>query len=213
MSGDKNPAWRGGHAGYRGPNWQAQRRLALDRDGHRCLSCGTHEGLTVNHRIPFRLFTSSDEANALDNLATLCRPCHSRADNEFWRKHPLFFENMRFPNTRLMRTCERCQMLFMAKAHEMVCLSCCTFTCAHCESRFVSRKRRPIKYCSRSCRNAALRDGAKFTRLCGRCGIPVRWGSLWCRQCFITAPVSEARPGRRPGRHPKDRAVGVPTAP
>jgi DEAD/DEAH box helicase domain-containing protein len=34
----------------------------------------------VHHKIPFRAFPSYKEANRLDNLTTLCRNCHRRAE-------------------------------------------------------------------------------------------------------------------------------------
>ena len=77
--------------GDRGPNWELQRNLVLERDGHRCRHCGaperpdrTHD---VHHVQPFRTFGyvrgQNDhhlEANRLENLVTLCRSCHQRVE-------------------------------------------------------------------------------------------------------------------------------------
>jgi DEAD/DEAH box helicase domain-containing protein len=77
--------------GDRGPNWDAQRNLARDRDAHRCRHCGaperpnrTHD---VHHIEPFRTFgyvrgknEAYLEANRLENLVTLCPSCHSRVE-------------------------------------------------------------------------------------------------------------------------------------
>jgi DEAD/DEAH box helicase domain-containing protein len=66
-----------------GPNWQQQRRRARARDGFCCQMCGARERdrqHDVHHRIPFRRFESYQAANRLDNLVTLCRPCHRRAE-------------------------------------------------------------------------------------------------------------------------------------
>lgn len=71
-----------------GPNWQTQRRLALDRDGSRCRTCGASgEVLHVHHIRPFREYgyvRSENEnyrlANQLENLITLCPSCHRRAE-------------------------------------------------------------------------------------------------------------------------------------
>lgn len=73
-----------------GPNWTTQRRLALERDGHRCRTCGASgEGsmLHVHHIRPFREYgyvpgqnENYKQANQLDNLATLCPSCHRRAE-------------------------------------------------------------------------------------------------------------------------------------
>jgi len=77
--------------GDRGPNWEQQRNLVLERDGHRCRHCGaperpdrTHD---VHHVQPFRTFgyvrgqnDHHREANRLENLVTLCRSCHQRVE-------------------------------------------------------------------------------------------------------------------------------------
>jgi DEAD/DEAH box helicase domain-containing protein len=74
-----------------GPNWDAQRALARARDGYRCVQCGrAEEGgrqHDVHHIQPFRSFgyvpglnENYRQANDLDNLQTLCRACHARAE-------------------------------------------------------------------------------------------------------------------------------------
>ncbi|MCA9934261.1 MAG: DEAD/DEAH box helicase [Ardenticatenaceae bacterium] len=83
-----------------GPNWQRQRKLALERDGYRCRMCGAAgkdpssaapaEGSTilhVHHVRPFREFNyipgENDHdkiANDVDNLLTLCPSCHRQAE-------------------------------------------------------------------------------------------------------------------------------------
>jgi DEAD/DEAH box helicase domain-containing protein len=74
-----------------GPNWQAQRQAALERDGHRCRTCGAKarpgQGLHIHHIRPFREYgyiSGENEAflqaNALENLVTLCPSCHRRAE-------------------------------------------------------------------------------------------------------------------------------------
>jgi hypothetical protein len=50
------------------------RAKVFERDGHRCLACGTTEDLTVDH-IKHR---SRGGGHGIDNLRTLCRPCNSR---------------------------------------------------------------------------------------------------------------------------------------
>ena len=83
FTGDSSPHWQGGSDNYRGPNWKRQKRNALVRDGHTCRHCGiTAQPLgqepDVAHIIPFRNFGIENyrEANRLDNLISLCRPCH-----------------------------------------------------------------------------------------------------------------------------------------
>jgi DEAD/DEAH box helicase domain-containing protein len=66
-----------------GPNWDAQRQAARQRDGYRCQMCGTVERGSqhhVHHKVPFRAFDSYRQANQLANLTTLCPRCHRRAE-------------------------------------------------------------------------------------------------------------------------------------
>jgi DEAD/DEAH box helicase domain-containing protein len=75
-------AWTNAPNDY-GPNWPAQREQARARDGYRCQQCGLPEqGRThdVHHVVPFRAFTSYQQANQLGNLVTLCPRCHRRAE-------------------------------------------------------------------------------------------------------------------------------------
>ncbi len=73
-----------------GPNWAQQRQLALERDNHRCRTCGASAEeflLHIHHIRPFREYgyiPGRNEnyrlANQLDNLVTLCPSCHRRAE-------------------------------------------------------------------------------------------------------------------------------------
>jgi DEAD/DEAH box helicase domain-containing protein len=66
-----------------GKNWDRLREIVRYRDRFTCQSCGMVERGSahhVHHKIPFRIFTSLDRANALDNLITLCPNCHQRAE-------------------------------------------------------------------------------------------------------------------------------------
>ena len=75
-----------------GPNWRAQRRKALERDGYRCRTCGANGGadgisLHVHHIRPFRDYQYTPgvnenylQANQVDNLVSLCPSCHRRAE-------------------------------------------------------------------------------------------------------------------------------------
>jgi DEAD/DEAH box helicase domain-containing protein len=84
--------WQFDPVGYRGPNWQEQRDAARARDEYRCRHCGAPERSDrqhdIHHLTPFRDFgyvPGENEryraANQLDNLVTLCRVCHRRAEN------------------------------------------------------------------------------------------------------------------------------------
>jgi hypothetical protein len=60
------------------------RALVMERDGHKCRSCGAVEDLTIDHRVvPWSYGGSSTDP---DNLQVLCRSCNSRKgtrlDNE-----------------------------------------------------------------------------------------------------------------------------------
>jgi DEAD/DEAH box helicase domain-containing protein len=74
-----------------GPDWDKVRAEILERDGHHCRKCGAGEppdrSHDVHHIRPFREFgyvrgaNQNDRlANAPENLITLCRACHHRAE-------------------------------------------------------------------------------------------------------------------------------------
>ncbi|MGN7135449.1 HNH endonuclease [Streptomyces pseudogriseolus] len=53
---------------------EATRRAVFERDGHRCLECGSTEDLTVDHI----QHQCNGGGHKMDNLRTLCRSCNSR---------------------------------------------------------------------------------------------------------------------------------------
>jgi DEAD/DEAH box helicase domain-containing protein len=66
-----------------GPEWNTIRDRVRARDQYTCQVCGLPENgrpHDVHHKTPFRTFASIKEANQLDNLITLCRNCHRRAE-------------------------------------------------------------------------------------------------------------------------------------
>lgn len=72
-----NPNWRGGGKGYRGPNWNEQRKRALIRDNFTCQKCGAETNLVVHHKEPWQYHESDYRiANRMENLVVLCVPCH-----------------------------------------------------------------------------------------------------------------------------------------
>ncbi|WP_276258415.1 homing endonuclease associated repeat-containing protein [Haloglomus litoreum] len=94
-TGPDSPRWKGGGDLYYGPNWQRQRRARLELDDNTCQWCGRTEsdsvdefdrGLSVHHRKPVREFHDErgdidwEAVNTLDNLVTLCLPCHRRIE-------------------------------------------------------------------------------------------------------------------------------------
>lgn len=83
--GSLSPNWRNAGGVYkRGPHWHAIRRRILARDKC-CQHCSETRGLHVHHIIPFRMWSSADDANQETNLVALCPPCHRREDaRHFW---------------------------------------------------------------------------------------------------------------------------------
>lgn len=86
--GSRNKWWRGGHTRYRGGDWYSARQAALERDNHTCQICGITEeeyrqksggrGLSVHHKEPYYF----DQQNLVDNLESLCQPCHIKLELE-----------------------------------------------------------------------------------------------------------------------------------
>lgn len=71
------------HPNNYGPAWPKLREMVRSRDGYRCQVCGVPEGNKahdVHHKIPFRLFTTLEQANQPANLVTLCPVCHRQAE-------------------------------------------------------------------------------------------------------------------------------------
>lgn len=61
-------AWRGGSTRA----WRKVRAQALQRDGDRCVKCGSGGPLQVHHVVPL----AEGGSMALDGLTTLCSDCH-----------------------------------------------------------------------------------------------------------------------------------------
>lgn len=89
--GEQHPQHINGlHSHRYGPYWYATRRKVLRRDNHTCQHCGKiGVQLHVHHIRPFRLFPSWMQANALENLITLCAACHRKAEAEIQRDDAL----------------------------------------------------------------------------------------------------------------------------
>ncbi|MFB9759730.1 HNH endonuclease [Ectobacillus funiculus] len=94
-SWDRNSAiMETGRKKYYGPNWLIQRKRARERDEQRCRLCSIHENeygqeLSVHHIVPFVYFQSYEDANSLDNLLSLCEPCHRKVHQG--ENHPSAF--------------------------------------------------------------------------------------------------------------------------
>lgn len=77
-TGPNNPGWKGGVT-KEGVTLRraamAMRPQIFERDGYRCRLCGTLGGrLTLHHILP--IWYRPDLAGTLENIATVCAPCH-----------------------------------------------------------------------------------------------------------------------------------------
>ena len=90
VSGESHPNWKDGYEPYYGPNYPRKRRETRERDGYQCVLCGLADGaskliygreLSVHHVTRINDFGNQADANTLENLITLCIPCHQRIFN------------------------------------------------------------------------------------------------------------------------------------
>lgn len=84
-----NPNWEGGVIAdeHYGEGWPSARTAALARDGFRCRRCGRSRrelgrNPDVHHIEPVRTFDDHSEAHVLENLISLCRPCHLTVERD-----------------------------------------------------------------------------------------------------------------------------------
>lgn len=74
------PGARGGKGKVRRKRISAaKRRIVLERDGHRCVRCGSARDLTMDHDIP----VAKGGSNDADNLVTMCRACNEWKGDRF----------------------------------------------------------------------------------------------------------------------------------
>ena len=81
FSGEASPTWRGGKSHHYSGNFFSARKQVRSRDGYVCRRCGISEAeygreLSVHHIRSYRDFENKQDANQLDNLVSLCEPCH-----------------------------------------------------------------------------------------------------------------------------------------
>lgn len=78
--GENHHQWQGGNIPY-GETWWRIRREARERDGHRCRNCGVSAAELgrepdVHNLKPVHEFDRFADAHTLENVISLCRPCH-----------------------------------------------------------------------------------------------------------------------------------------
>ena len=99
-----------------GPGWEDLHSRTLERDGHACTRCGVGDRILQAHHIVPRGVGGPDR---LENLVTVCRPCHGvmHPDNDSFddvrHEAPLFPQPEAPPPVARMRTpadqvCDRC---------------------------------------------------------------------------------------------------------
>ena len=208
---------------WRGTNWIRQARLVKERDNFTCQHCGFigfYIDLRAHHIIPYQCFDNYLEANSLDNLTTLCKKCHTKADNKYWAEHPEMFDSKRFPLTSMSmsRICRDCGQEFIPPfAHSLICDNCRTHTCEVCSKVFISSKvSRKIRFCSRECNKQYRIANRKWPHKCQTCGKPIQAGRSICKECWLKLPSTSLLryPKRKPGRRPKGQSeVAIIAAP
>lgn len=82
--GPNHHMWADSEPDY-GNGWWTIRRAARERDDNRCQHCGITKAeigrnLDVHHIEPVRSFEDPGAAHRLDNVITLCRSCHRKAE-------------------------------------------------------------------------------------------------------------------------------------
>lgn len=90
FTGEGHPNWKGGTNANYGQGWRRVRERALERDDRECVICGTTKeelgrNPDVHHIVPVRAFietpvTAAFDAHYLENVVSLCPPCHRRAE-------------------------------------------------------------------------------------------------------------------------------------
>ncbi|WP_254763601.1 HNH endonuclease [Natrinema marinum] len=83
--GPEHHQWEGGSINY-GQKWWQIRSRALERDDYECQHCGADDeelgrNPDVHHLQPVRSFEHVEDAHTMDNVITLCRSCHRRAED------------------------------------------------------------------------------------------------------------------------------------
>ena len=199
---------------YRGAGWSKISLAVLERDNFTCQHCefiGTRKSLDCHHVIPYRLFKNLRDANSKNNLTTLCKKCHAIADNKYWYEHPDLFSTNRVPYIKVPpRICIKCgKSIDDPSPAQRICKDCLTKRCDVCGKTFTIRYRndREVRFCSRECNIIFRKKEAIWSHHCLDCGKEIESGRYYCWECWLKDPAGLVRPGRKPGRRPKDRSV------
>ena len=82
MTGESNPMWKAERAeedragGHSTAGHQAWREKVLEKDGNKCVCCGSDGPLHAHHILPYAIYEELRED--VDNGVTLCVDCHNR---------------------------------------------------------------------------------------------------------------------------------------
>ena len=84
-SGDRHPWWKGGvtvkQKGLRSSrDYRHWRKAVLQRDGYKCILCGSTEQLEVDHIVAFVIVQHDNRLYDTNNGRVLCKPCHVKTD-------------------------------------------------------------------------------------------------------------------------------------
>lgn len=88
----------------RGVEWRERADKVRERDQHKCTKCGIGEkehrikyaghNLDVHHITPKSHTKAGDDSERFENLVTLCKSCHTKADMQ-WRKRERSYRPLR----------------------------------------------------------------------------------------------------------------------
>jgi HNH endonuclease len=75
-SGEGSHFWKGGVAHRNCAEFQNNRLIALERDGYKCVRCGSSDEVDIHHIVPYR----KSKDHSVSNMETLCKKHHAEAE-------------------------------------------------------------------------------------------------------------------------------------